>query len=406
MTRASEGDAQVPRRARGFSLVELAIAMTVTAMVIGAAFALVSPSQAMFQVQPEAADLQQRVRAAVDALQGDVMGAGAGIDSGRSAGPLSDHVAAVLPYRAGDVNGDVAAGRFFRPDAITVLSVTSIQAQAAVTHATIVGTQLVVDAVPNCGGVPFDRVCGFSPGTRVILFDPGGAWDLGSVNTIVGATLLVDHVGPMSSSHDSGDATIAAIDVHTYYSKPDPSTGAHQLVHYDGHVTDMPVVDHLVGLQFEYFGDPSPPMLLPGVDLHAEQGPWTTYGPKPPPAGVDDPVDGWPAGENCTFALVEGMQVPRLTALPGAFSSVRLDPSMLSDGPWCPDAASPGRFDADLLRIRRVRVVLRFEAAADSLRGPASALFARGGTSTSAQRLVPDVEVRFDVTPRNLNLAR
>jgi hypothetical protein len=33
-------------------------------------------------------------------------------------------------------------------------------------------------------------------------------------------------------------------------------------------------------------------------------------------------------------------------------------------------------------------------------------LFARAGTATSAARLVPDQEVQFDVTPRNLNGTR
>jgi hypothetical protein len=76
---------------------------------------------------------------------------------------------------------------------------------------------------------------------------------------------------------------------------------------------------------------------------------------------------------------------------------------MLTDGPWCPDATAPGRFDADLLRIRRVGVTLRVEAAPASLRGPVGALFARGGSSTSALMRVPDQELRFDVTPRNMN---
>jgi hypothetical protein len=55
---------------------------------------------------------------------------------------------------------------------------------------------------------------------------------------------------------------------------------------------------------------------------------------------------------------------------------------------------------------RRVRVTLRVEAAPASLRGPASALFARAGTSTSPQRYVPDREIRFDVSPRNLGVDR
>lgn len=53
---------------------------------------------------------------------------------------------------------------------------------------------------------------------------------------------------------------------------------------------------------------------------------------------------------------------------------------------------------------RRVRVALRVEAAPASLRGPAGALFTRAGTSTSAERYVPDREIRFDVFPRNLDV--
>lgn len=53
-------------------------------------------------------------------------------------------------------------------------------------------------------------------------------------------------------------------------------------------------------------------------------------------------------------------------------------------------------------RTRHVRVTLRVEAAAASLRGPAGPLFTRGGTSTTAERYLPDREVQFDVTPRNI----
>jgi len=85
---------------------------------------------------------------------------------------------------------------------------------------------------------------------------------------------------------------------------------------------------------------------------------------------------------------------------------VELTPGMLSDGPWCPDGTSPNRFDADLLRVRSVRVTVRVQAALASLRGPASALFLKGGTARAGDLYVPDLEVQFDVTPRNLNLGR
>ncbi len=54
-------------------------------------------------------------------------------------------------------------------------------------------------------------------------------------------------------------------------------------------------------------------------------------------------------------------------------------------------------------RTRRVRVRLRMEAASVSLRGPAGPLFTNAGTSTTAERFVPDREVQFDVAPRNLD---
>jgi len=78
----------------------------------------------------------------------------------------------------------------------------------------------------------------------------------------------------------------------------------------------------------------------------------------------------------------------------------------LTDGPWCPTAASENRWDADLLRIRKIVATVRVQAAAAALRGPASALFSTAGSSTSSDRWVPDQEIRFEVSPRNLNLGR
>jgi hypothetical protein len=49
---------------------------------------------------------------------------------------------------------------------------------------------------------------------------------------------------------------------------------------------------------------------------------------------------------------------------------------------------------------------LRVQAALTALRGPASALFAHGGTSRGGHQWVPDLEVRFQVSPRNLNVPR
>jgi hypothetical protein len=132
-----------------------------------------------------------------------------------------------------------------------------------------------------------------------------------------------------------GESTAAS---HTYYLKQDGTAGPLHLMHHDGAETDLPVVDHVVGLQFEYFGGDASP----------------------------------------------------------------LEPSTFQDGPWVsadPDALP---FDADLLNIRRVRVLLRVQAALDSMRGPSGVLFLQGGKSTSVERYVPDLQIQFDVALRNV----
>ncbi len=83
-----------------------------------------------------------------------------------------------------------------------------------------------------------------------------------------------------------------------------------------------------------------------------------------------------------------------------------LDAASLADGPWCPDASAANRYDADLLRVRRIAVTLRVEAARPAQRGPAGVLFTRAGTSHMAAAWIADQEIHFDVSPRNVNLTR
>ena len=85
---------------------------------------------------------------------------------------------------------------------------------------------------------------------------------------------------------------------------------------------------------------------------------------------------------------------------------MELTPAELTDGPWCPNALTPNRFDADLLRIRKMRVTVRVQSALAMLRGPAGVFFLKGGTARTGELYVPDVEVQFDIAPRNMNLER
>jgi hypothetical protein len=87
----------------------------------------------------------------------------------------------------------------------------------------------------------------------------------------------------------------------TYYLRS-AAPGTFQLMQYDGGLSDLPMLDHVVRLSFDYFG----------------------------PAASGGPL-------------------------------ARLEPATLMDGPWMEDAAHR-TFDADLLRVREVRASLRLES--------------------------------------------
>jgi len=139
----------------------------------------------------------------------------------------------------------------------------------------------------------------------------------------------------------------------------------------EGASTSQPVVDNLVALGFRYFGDPQPPL-------------------RPVPR---------PGTANCVLD-VEGS--PKLPVLPAMIGSlVELPPPLLTDGPWCGDRRP---FDADLLRVRRIRVTLRTQSASAVFRGTNVTMFRRPGTATGGERFIPDFAASFDVTPPNLEL--
>ena len=393
------------RGQEGFSLVELLLAGFITLIVVAGAFELAGPAQRLFQAQPEAADMQQRTRVAVDALRRDLIMAGAGTYAGPALGPLNDLIAPVMPYRAFGDSPDQTRNVFFRPDAISFFYVPSTPSQTRLSDALAPGAlDPLIEMPPNCPLAVSQQACGFKSGDRVLLVDDSGNWDVFSVDQVFNGVMTFLHRGTSSITRYPAGAAVSEIRIGTYHLKTDVPAGTYQLMRHDGWVTELPVVDEVVGLEFRYFGSAQPPQLT-GAPLDVAPGPWTTYGPAPPSVGVTR--GNWPAGENCTFGVASGVHVPRLaTIAPGGVTLVELTAAMLTDGPWCPDSLSPARFDADLLRVRRIHVSLRVQSALASLRGPAGTLFARGGTARAGDRYVPDMVVQFDITPRNMNLAR
>jgi hypothetical protein len=393
---------------RGFSMIEALVATALTLAITAAAFAIVRSSEGHFAVQPEAVDMHQRLRVAAGTLYADLLQAGAGADRGPNRGSLAQSFAPVLPYRQGTSQDDPAGS--FATDTITVMFIPPTVAQTSLSGPIGLSGELGLNIDAGCPSG--DPVCGFRRDMGIVLYDAGGHYETFTVTDAQSNPLLAQRVGRglTSPSYAANTTTVAQLVNVVYSLKLNQATDTYQLVVNDGgNGNDAPVVDHLVALEFAYYGDPNPPVLT-GKALTEPVGPWTTYGPAPPALDRQTPTRGYPPGENCTFVVdpPTGLQLPRLDSLASGGSSalVPLTRAQLTDGPWCPDAANPNRWDADLLRIRRLGVRLRVQSANKALRGPAGLLFSNGGTSTGGYRWLPDQQIRLEIAPRNLELGR
>lgn len=316
---------------RGHSLVELLIAMAITLAVTGATLALVSHAQSIAQTQPEAGDMQQRLRVAVDALDRSLLIAGGGQSDAGSAGPSGNVFPSVMPYRAGYLTSDVRAGVPYRPDAISIVSVTPSASQTVLVNS-MTGASAVIEVAPQPNCPIGDALCGFRAGMHAIISDSSGTYDVFEISAVESLLLTLRHDSSTFQKPYGAGSRVSEGDLRIYYF----DAGTSQLRYSDGIGTDLPLVDNVVDVQFAYFGEALTP----------------------------------------------------------------LDPAALRDGPWWGSGLSV--FDADLLRIRAVRVTVRVQAALSTLRGADRRLFSRPGTAAGGARFLPDLTVSFDVSPRNL----
>jgi hypothetical protein len=218
----------------------------------------------------------------------------------------------------------------FRDDVVTVIYVPADPAQA-----TIAEVRVNPGEDAELGLRDDDGAHTFEAGMRVMIVEPAGEWAFGTITSVAPGLLHVRAATEVPPSLDAGRSTVFEVSIHTYSLKRDAGTGAFQLVHYDGADTEMPVIDNVVSMRLRFW---------------LEQ--------------------------------------------PGGGGLVEAAGASLSDGPWLPDAASPLRYDADLLRIRRVSVQLRVQVASSWLR-----------VNGDRSRVVPDGELTLEVAPPNLNFA-
>ncbi len=101
MIRSSHGN---KTNARGFSLIELLIAMTIGGLALGAVSDVFVMQNKSYSVQEDVADMQQNARAAMDIMSGEIRMAGSDATGGANAGIVTAAANALNFTR--DMNGD------------------------------------------------------------------------------------------------------------------------------------------------------------------------------------------------------------------------------------------------------------------------------------------------------------
>ena len=370
------------RTEAGATLVELLVAIALLGLALGTVAMLAAAVLAGFEADPAAADQQQRARGGIAALVDDVQRAGSGFVQSSDLAPGT-----ALPALVPDV---VASGTWAVravPRTLTTLAGRRGPAHATLRAPAAAGeTWLRLERPAFCA--PVTVTCGFAAGDDVLLFDAHGRMALAAVRQVA-LPLDLELAQPLAESWRIG-ASVSSVVAHAYALRADPATGLAQLVRSLGAGPANPVVDFVTRFDVEWHGAGSAPTVRVAPDGTLEDA---AAGPRPPPAGtVADPA--WPAGDNCAYAR-DGAGVPVWQG-----SAVPLSLGTLGDGPWCPSAAAPSRWDVDLAHVARVRVTLGVAVASARLRPPASVLL---GDRRPGARLVPDLTVVMDLLPGRRN---
>jgi uncharacterized membrane protein YhdT len=340
----------------GFTLLDLLVATGLALTSLAIASTVLPPVLDVARTVPEAADLQQRARATEAVIIDVATTAGAGADL-LGEGPLSQSVPAVWPRRllmTADAPGTAWADR------LSLLHVAEWAAQAPVASVVPPGaTSVPLTWHPACGLHPS---CGFRRGDLVIIYSRSGALAITSLAGVQGRLLAL----ATPPDQAIGLPAVAAVLSVTTFSFDDVRR---QVRRAEAAAASQPVTDDVVGMRVRYYGGSAAPR--------------------------------WPAVPGAETCAVDADGQPKLGLLgPVPGPPVELTLADLADGPWC--GAGHWRFDADLLRIRAVRVALRLQARSPGVRGVAPEWFAMPGQARWPRQEVRDVELDVFATAPNL----
>ena len=251
--RSSRNQRESPGQA-GFGLVEVLLSTLIASALLCVLMRLAVTAQDVTRTQTDAADLQQRLRVATDAIYSDLVMAGAGPSDGLWQAGLVSVLAPLVPARTGERGADPELSHY--SDRISILYVPEPSAHT-VLRVGMAGADapLVVDGdAPGCAS---RDTCGFERGDRALVLDADGVEQSYDIFTVSDAQAgLLDHQGALSKAYVAGSRVVRVVQRVYYLAR-----GAGRLMVYDGWSSDLPLADHVVDLRFTYYADLGGPVL-------------------------------------------------------------------------------------------------------------------------------------------------
>jgi Tfp pilus assembly protein PilW len=236
----------VDGQARGFTVVEMLIALGIILSIAGTVASLVPPARAVFDRVPADLDLQQRGRTAIDVLSQALRSAGKDVAATAGLGSLADILPALTVADSAD------GGSTFR--SITVIVPVLNGAQGVSEAAQSTSAAAITLATSPCPNVK--DVCGFVTGTTAVIADGNGARDVFVVaSTSAGARRLTPNHA-LSRAYPAGSAVVE-VDADTF-KLADQADGSSSLIRQTAAGAIQPIVDFIDELTFTVSGDAVP----------------------------------------------------------------------------------------------------------------------------------------------------
>ena len=206
---------------RGFTIIELLIAMTITLLIAGALAGVAQPARDAFDRVPAQLELNQRGRTAIEALS-QALRASVSVPSEPG---TFEELDVVVPIHAG------AQG---------LLTVDQPGPAAAITLST--------EQCPN-----IKDVCAFTAGATALISDSAGDYDVFRIASVNAGERRITPGEALSRSYPLG-STVVEVDQFTFRLS-EQADGSYSLIRETFAGAIQPIVDFVSGLSFEVTGN-------------------------------------------------------------------------------------------------------------------------------------------------------